>query len=104
VSNEDQNQVSKLVVDAYPANAFRVVGVGHDVVVESFYLFPDFATVQANETQAFNLDPDNTSEPNTRMVMNREVALRLANALLGALGFQVVQQPAAEQQEPAAVS
>ncbi len=88
-------QKAKQVIDGLAANAFRVVGVGQDIILESFYLYPDFTSIQDGQPLEFTTDPDNDDEPNIRIIMNREVAARLANALMGTLGAQREPQPTA---------
>jgi hypothetical protein len=82
---------SKQVIDGLPANAFRVVGVGRDIILESFYLYPDFTHAKEGASLEFNLDPDSDSEPNIRIVMSREVAARLSSALSNTLEAQRLQ-------------
>ncbi len=92
---------NKMVIDGLPSNAFRVVGVGQDIVLESYYLYPDFSTMQDGQALEFNTDPDADSEPNIRMIMSREVAARLTNALIGTLNAQIIApQAALPQLEP----
>lgn len=98
----DAGKSSKMVIDGLASNAFRVVGVGNDIVLESYYLYPDFSSMKDGQTIEFNMDPEPDSEPNLRLIMNREVAARLTNALIGTLNAQMAQQPqAAPQPEPA---
>jgi hypothetical protein len=95
-NKEPDAGIGKVVIDALPTNAFRVVGVGQDIVVESFYIYPDFSTLgQTEQGQDFNMDPDGHSEPNIRLVMNRDVAVRLTNAMLATLGVRI--QPASDE-------
>lgn len=102
-----QSAPSKQVIDGLPCNAFRVVGVAQDVVLETFYLYPNFPALKDQSSIEFNLDPDPDTEPNLRLVMSREVAARLTNALFNTLNAQAAAQldQGAEQpaEEPAAV-
>lgn len=103
-NQKSQTPKTKQVIDGLAANAFRVVGVGQEVVLESFYLYPDFSCLKEGQSFDFNTEPDPEDEPNIRLIMNREVAARLTNALLATLGVQLQapqqQQPAAEESQP----
>lgn len=90
---EDSPISAKLVIDGLPSNAFRVVGVGSDVIIESFYLYPDFAKAADGQQVQFSMEPDPDSEPNIRLICSREVGARLALALCASLGIQVTAQP-----------
>lgn len=79
---------TKQVIDGLAANSFRVVAVGQDIILESFYIYPDFSAMSSGKTMEFNTDPEAENEPNIRIIMNREVAVRLANALAGTLNAQ----------------
>lgn len=85
---------TKQVIDGLPANSFRIVSVGQDVILESFYIYPDFSRVAEGQALEFNTDPEGDDEPNIRLIMNREVAGRLANALINTLGSQRESRPA----------
>lgn len=91
-------QANKVVIDGLAANAFRVVGVGQDVVLESFYLYPNLSKLANSDpaerqTLEFNMDPEHDADPNIRIIMSREVAARLASALAETLGLQREPQP-----------
>jgi hypothetical protein len=101
LANDKSTEIrSKQVIDGLAANAFRVVGVGHEIVIESFYLYPNFSNLQDGQVLEFNTDPDPSDDPNIRLIMNREVAIRLTNALLATLGVQRAPQQNAEQEQP----
>jgi hypothetical protein len=82
----NEKRKSKQVIDGLAANSFRVVAVGQDIILESFYIYPDFSSLSEGQTLEFNTDPEGDDEPNIRVIMSREVAARLANALVGTLG------------------
>jgi hypothetical protein len=92
---------TKRVIEGEATNAFRVVSVGADVVIETFYLYPDFASLAHVESFQFNADPDIDDQPNKRLIMSREVAARLANALVGTLNLGFAPAPDAEASEKA---
>lgn len=74
-------QSAKQVIDGIATNAFRVVGVGSDIVIESFYIYPDFSKIQDKQATEFHLNPNPDSEPNVRMILNRDTAIRLAQTI-----------------------